>query len=49
LRDAALSGISYSEAEALASCLHEIRRGANENINQRAAANELLMRLKEML
>lgn len=49
LRDMELHGISASDAEALAECLHGIRLGANENINQRAAANELLMRLKEML
>lgn len=49
LRDAAFSTIGYPDVEALASCLREIRRGMNENINGRAAANELLFRLKGML
>ncbi len=49
LRDAAFSAVGYQDAEALASCLREIRQGINENINQRAAANELLFRLKAML
>jgi len=49
LRDGAFSAVSYPDAEALASCLRGIRQGANENINQRAAANELLFRLKGML
>jgi DNA polymerase III subunit delta' len=49
LRGFDLHGIRHHDTEELAQCLHRIRRGADENIIQRYAVAELLMRMKGML
>lgn len=47
LREMVLYGINSARAEEIARCIRDIRKGVNENINQRVAVSELLFRLKE--
>ncbi len=46
LREAVRRGIGSQGAEEIALCIRDIRRGVNENINQRVAMSDLLFRLK---
>ncbi len=49
LREMVLHGINSGGAEEIALCIRDIRKGVNENINQRVAMSDLLFRLKEII
>jgi DNA polymerase-3 subunit delta' len=49
LRGMGLHGIRYLDTEDLAQSLHAVRKGAGENILQKYAVSELLMKMKGMI
>lgn len=49
LREMMIRGVRYQDTEEIALCIKGIRKGAGENINQRVAVSDLLIRLKTIL